>query len=357
MPIEQLKFTMPELLSLLGVAQCVYIMTYMAFRAGDLRRALLPFAYFMVIGIAFFLDFGARFIAELSVFYEIYQWFFWFLGPPLSVLLIIQIARIQTTPDVGDYWVLFLTPLAYVAAVFMSLNNSACIFPSNCAVLHEWLVITGLIAGTVSLLAIWKQRGHLDDLHRQKKGQERYWLILMLIFMNLFFLAVMLASLSAFMSEFDAMLVRTCLGLGLVYLAGTSLFRIYPQAIKMSDRGGKVALGEDELALARRIERLMDMDKVYHEPAYSRTDLAQELGMAETMVSRVINIHFGKTFPQLLNERRVEDAKRLLVETKVSIKTVAEQVGFNSTASFNRVFRDMVGLSPSGYRTNHTEDA
>ena len=51
-----------------------------------------------------------------------------------------------------------------------------------------------------------------------------------------------------------------------------------------------------------------------------------------------------------MNERRVDDAKRLLVETDAAIKTIAEEVGFNSLPSFNRVFKDLTGYAPSIYR-------
>lgn len=355
--MDQLKFTIPEILSLIGVAQCVYVLVYMMFRAGEVRRAFLPFIYFLFIGIAFFLDFGMRFIGELTIYYGILQWFFWFIGPPLSVLLIIQIIQIRQTPDLGHYWVLFLTPLAYVGAVFMSWGDPSCIFPDGCPVLYEWLVITGLIAGVISMFEIWRFTGLLDEMHKEKSAKDRYWLILTIIIVNLFFLGLMLLSLSDVVSAENTLMIRTVIGLGLVYLAGTSLFRIYPQALTIVPRRGsqkQEEMTDTELALARRIERLMDMEKIYHEPAYGRAELARELETPETVISKVINLHFGKSFPQLLNERRVEDAKQLLRETTASVKVIAEEVGFNSTASFNRVFRDLTGLSPSAYRKENT---
>lgn len=349
---EQLRFTVPEILSIIGLSQCVYVLVYMLFRAGDRKRAMIPFAYFTFLGVAFFLDFAIGFIGQLTVYYGIFQWFFWFLGPPLSVLLIIQVAQIRQTPDISNYWVLFLTPLAYAAAVYMALRDESCIFPSNCAVLHDWLVVTGLVAGLASMIAIWRNRRILEELYREKAGKDRYWLILTLVFINLFFLTTMLLSLTPVLTTGQAGLIRTFLGLGLVYLAGTSLFRIYPQSLTLVAREMRNDMSPGELALARRIERLLDMEKIYQEPAYGRADLARELEVAETVISKVINQHFGKSFPQLLNERRVEDAKRLLRQTKASVKIIAEDVGFNSTASFNRVFRELTGESPTAYRSS-----
>ncbi|MCB9995976.1 MAG: helix-turn-helix transcriptional regulator [Rhodospirillales bacterium] len=352
--MEQLRFSIPEILSLIGLSQCLYVLVYMLFRAGDRKQILLPAAYFLVLGTAFFLDFAQGFIAELTIYYPVFQWFFWFLGLPVSVLLVIQIAKIRQLPALPHYGVLFLLPLAYGAAVGMALHDESCIFPAACPSLHDWLVITGLIAGAVSMLAIWGQRGLLEGLYREKAGKERYWLVLMLICVNLFFLTTMLLSLTPFVTEGQAGLIRTFLGLGLVYLAGTSLFRIYPQSLILVSRIGKEDMSAEELSLARRIERLLDMEKIYQESAYGRAELARELEVSETIISKVINLHFGKNFPQLLNERRVEDAKQLLRETNASVKVIAEDVGFNSTASFNRVFRDLTGLSPSAYRNEQS---
>jgi len=92
------------------------------------------------------------------------------------------------------------------------------------------------------------------------------------------------------------------------------------------------------------------MEKVYHEPAYSRADLARECEVSEAALSRIINLHFSKTFPQLMNEHRIEDAKRMLKETDASVRTVAGEVGFNSLATFNRVFKELTGSSPGQFR-------
>ena len=81
-----------------------------------------------------------------------------------------------------------------------------------------------------------------------------------------------------------------------------------------------------------------------------RADLARECETSETMISRVINAHFQKSFPQLMNERRIEDAKQLLRETDATIQAIAKDVGFNSLPSFNRVFKELVSQAPSQYR-------
>lgn len=349
--MDQLRFSIPEILSLLGVTQSVYIVVYMFLRSGRISRGGLPLVYFFVLALAFFFDMAERYLAGGFPHYFYLQWLTWFYGPPLSVLLVIQIAQIGQVPGWRHYWVLFLIPAAYLISQFLVRGSEGCAPGLLCPELKEWLNLTGLISGAVSLLAIWFNRGVFEAISQQKTGKDRYWLILAITFINLFFIFMTLAGLKAQISHEQMVMIRTILGLAFLYLVGTSLFRIYPQAVYIADAKGRPeSLSPAEQEIAAKIENLLNLEKVYHEPSYSRADLARECGASEAVVSRVINIHFQKSFPQLINEHRVEDAKRLLLETDAPLKTVAEEVGFNALASFNRVFKDLTGKAPGGFR-------
>ncbi|MCE7886326.1 MAG: AraC family transcriptional regulator [Alphaproteobacteria bacterium PRO2] len=339
--MEHLQFTIPEMLSLIGVTQCVYFLVYMIMRAGRLSRAGVPILYFLVLALAFLSDAAERSLGAGIDNYFYLQWATWFLGPPLSVLLVIQVAQISRTPELKHFWVLALIPAAFLIA-------RAMVPSENDPEMQSALTIFGIIAGCISLLAIWLQRDVFAAITSEKTGKARYWLILALVFTNIFMLGVMMLGLSPAHAE-NALMVRTVLGLGFVYLVGTSLFRIYPQAVMLSEIGPDTLTARD-LEIARRIESLMTLDKVYHEPAYSRADLARECEVSEAALSRIINLHFSKTFPQLMNEHRIEDAKRMLKETDASVRTVAGEVGFNSLATFNRVFKELTGSSPGQFR-------
>ena len=121
-----MQFTVPEILSLLGVAQCVYVLVYMFFHAGEWKRAILPSLYFTIFAFAFFLDFAWRFIHEAIPHYDIAQWALWFYGPPLSSLLVIQVAQITKVPSKRYYWVLWLPPIAFFMALIFTGWCSSC---------------------------------------------------------------------------------------------------------------------------------------------------------------------------------------------------------------------------------------
>lgn len=344
--MESLRFSIPEILSLIGVVQCVYLLVYITFRAGRISRAGLPLLYFLVLGLGFFLDLGRNYLGVEIESWGTLQWLAWSYGPPLSVLMLIQIAQITRVPALKHYWVLLLLPVAYLASRLMAHD------PEH---FSQWLVITGFIAGAVSLLAMWGQsRRLLESLHTEKAGKERYWLIIAVIIMNIFLLVTMLASLSPVVLAEAVVVTRTLVGLGFVYLVTTSLFRIYPRAVNLLAGPARVAaLSPEDKALAEKIEKLLTLDKVYQESTYSRADLAQECGTSEAVISRVINTHFQKSFPQLMNEYRVTAAKGLLKQTDMPVRVIFGDVGFNSLPSFNRVFKDTTGQSPSEFRKSH----
>ncbi len=358
MDISGLKFSIYEILSIIGLTQCVMILVYMAIRAGRISRAVLPFIYFLILGVAFFTDFAARFISSAIIYYDFINWSLWYISPVISVLLIVQIAKITKTPARINYLILLIIPLIFIFSYSGYLmEGNSCNEAINilaCNNYLEWFKLVTLIAGGIALLTIWLQKNLLEGLYNDKIfGRDRYWLIIALIATNLILLLIEFIQKipQIHISEADLFFARTVLGLSFSYIASTSLFRIYPQSVAITEEK-KEELSEEELIIARKIEKLLKWEKVYHEPNYGRTELAHELQIAETTISKIIRLYFDKNLPQLLNEYRVEDAKTLLAETDAPIKTIALESGFNSIASFNRIFKELTGNTPGSYRKN-----
>jgi LacI family transcriptional regulator len=61
----------------------------------------------------------------------------------------------------------------------------------------------------------------------------------------------------------------------------------------------------------------------------------------------------GRTIHDEIRRAHVEQAKRLLVETRESLKVVAARAGFSDPQQFSRVFRASAGLTPQRYRRLH----
>lgn len=348
----KLSFSLVEILSLLGVAQCVYILVYLFFRSGRISRGTIPILFFLFLGSAFSLDLAQGSWSPLIQSYEHLQWFFWFSCAPLSVLLVLQVAQITKTPNWEYYLLIFFIPLGYLAARFVVGDTKECSSIYTCEPMIDALLVVGVIIGAVSLLTIWFKKDVLEKLLTQKRGKERFWLSLAIIVLNVSFIAIFSLVSYDLINMADANFIRTFFGFAFVYLAATSLFRIYPQAVVIRPKGADVNtfLTDQEIELALKVEELLLVDKVYQEPAYGRSDLARELGVTESNLSKIVNVHFQKSVPQLLNAYRVEDAKHLLVETDADLATISEESGFNSVTTFNRYFKELTGVTPSEYR-------
>ncbi|MGO3742841.1 AraC family transcriptional regulator [Kerstersia sp.] len=80
------------------------------------------------------------------------------------------------------------------------------------------------------------------------------------------------------------------------------------------------------------------------------SDAAQASCVSTTYLAHLLKSETGKTFLELVTERRMDRAKTLLAFTSEPSVKVAENVGFSEPAHFARRFRQVVGMTPSAYR-------
>lgn len=101
-----------------------------------------------------------------------------------------------------------------------------------------------------------------------------------------------------------------------------------------------------------KLERIMREEHAYRSNDISLDKLASMLGTNRTYISRVINRYADKSFWGYVNMYRIAEATEILsdLDKDVQIKNIYESLGYNSAASFFRVFREETGISPSKYR-------
>lgn len=73
--------------------------------------------------------------------------------------------------------------------------------------------------------------------------------------------------------------------------------------------------------------------------------------MTKEAFCRFFKERTGKTFTEYLNQIRIQQACKLLLETDLSISQIAFQVGFQNLSYFNRTFRKLGGSTPKVYRS------
>ncbi|MEL7453369.1 MAG: AraC family transcriptional regulator [Pseudomonadota bacterium] len=104
-----------------------------------------------------------------------------------------------------------------------------------------------------------------------------------------------------------------------------------------------------------RLIAIMETEKAYAEPGLTIGALADRVGIPEHQLRALINRSMGhRNFAAFLNHYRIEAAKTVLVDpehARLPILTIAMDAGFASLAPFNRAFKQLVGQTPSDYRT------
>ncbi len=91
---------------------------------------------------------------------------------------------------------------------------------------------------------------------------------------------------------------------------------------------------------------------------FSETDISinktsAQTGIAAFKISKIMKEKFEKTFPQYITEIRLDEAKRLLVESDIKIIEIAFLVGFGNISHFNKVFAKQEKISPKEFRRIH----
>lgn len=105
--------------------------------------------------------------------------------------------------------------------------------------------------------------------------------------------------------------------------------------------------------MIEQLARHMEKEKPYLTPALTLEKLAGQLRMQPRLLSNIINRHFDCNFFEFINSYRVEEAKRMLADKQYADKNMLDimlDVGFNSKATFNTLFKKKAGMTPSEYR-------
>jgi len=95
------------------------------------------------------------------------------------------------------------------------------------------------------------------------------------------------------------------------------------------------------------------IDQHLEDNLISVRDLARRVYLSETHFRRLFKQVFGTSPIKFIRNRRIDHACALLRTSKLSVKEISQQCGFNDTSFFSRVFRSVTGQTPANYR--HSE--
>ena len=100
---------------------------------------------------------------------------------------------------------------------------------------------------------------------------------------------------------------------------------------------------------------IMNDEKLYLNSSLTLNELAEKLTISTHNLSEIINTRLNKNFYDFINGYRIDQAKKdLLDPSKKNLKilSIAFDAGFNSKTTFNTLFKEYTGKTPSEFRSN-----
>jgi AraC-like DNA-binding protein len=88
----------------------------------------------------------------------------------------------------------------------------------------------------------------------------------------------------------------------------------------------------------------------FHNSELTLDMVASETGISQRKIAVNIQDQFNCNFKTYINRLRINESKRLLVNSNLNIGEIAFKVGFNNQSHFNRVFKSELNINPSEFR-------
>ena len=105
----------------------------------------------------------------------------------------------------------------------------------------------------------------------------------------------------------------------------------------------------------RRLKVAVAANRLYEDAELTLATLAEQLKIHPHDLSRIINMGLEKNFADFINELRVREIARKMQDPafdRFTVLGIAHDAGFNSKTTFNRVFKEMTGKTPTEYKNS-----
>ncbi len=97
-------------------------------------------------------------------------------------------------------------------------------------------------------------------------------------------------------------------------------------------------------------EEILQFIQLHYIEDISMQDVADAMSYSDAYFCKLFKQCFNKSFTIYLSEYRVEKAKQLLIDITINVKEISDKVGYNDSNYFTKVFKRIVGVTPSEYR-------
>lgn len=128
------------------------------------------------------------------------------------------------------------------------------------------------------------------------------------------------------------------------------------KAMALSQKKTKVKISEPKDDKYNLVKDYIEAHQKFLEPTFSLENLSDELKISTSSLSQLINQKSGCTFPDYINQMRIEKAKKDLIDSEYknyTIVAIGLECGFNSKSTFYAAFKKATGSTPSDFRKAH----
>lgn len=99
-----------------------------------------------------------------------------------------------------------------------------------------------------------------------------------------------------------------------------------------------------------RISDVFEYVKENYKEEISLIEIAKITHLTPTSFCRMFKLKTKKSFVEYLNEIRVSNACKLLIETEKGVSEIAYECGYKTASNFNQLFKKLTGTTPKEYR-------
>ncbi len=295
----------------------------------------------------------------------------WYLLPPLTYYYVKILLKEKINLSVLSLlhiipFALFIFKLApfYILPATIKLKYiTGEIVPPGGSIYNYAMTMVKPIQGSLYFLYIF----HLVSCYKRTKPANKKalsdaylnWLILFILLMNLFFIGLLLILSAYFLTSIAPQLltkvpfaVFSIILYSIGYLAVVRPEEFQPINIIKKRKNGITFDQEFIDSTLMKIDKIMQSEKLFLQSDLKYSDIASKLNISVRQFSEFLNKALGKTFNDFINEYRVNEVKENLKNGDRNLQTIlaiALDSGFNSKASFNRIFKKHTGLTPTEY--------
>lgn len=257
-------------------------------------------------------------------------------------------------------YLVFLLPLLEVAVSWVTLIAAGVGAAPH---LEEIFVRIGQVAIFVAGgFAVWLARRHFLTYENQSADNQRFVAYLLILPA----VGILLLNGLWLLTEMDSVVNMSAPSVDAAVVAMIAVFQLWlvtflvagaspghkPSFELSSAVDNKSTVSADRTqADFERICAVLDAENLHLDSELSLEKLSRKAGMNRSRVSAAINAQSELSFSTLINQLRVERAKRLLSKTELTVIEVAFDAGFSSKSTFNRVFKDITGETPLAWRS------